>query len=143
MLSSERGAELIEFALVLPLLLLLSVGMVDFGMLFQRFHVVTNAAREGARVSVLPGYAVADVEARVNQFLAASGLTETATIDVGAVVCLPVGDQFIAVRPVTVEYPYEYTAVGSLAGYFGTAFTRSGVRATATMRSELAAAACS
>src|SRR5688572_16886512 len=63
--SSARGAELIEFALVLPLMLLLLLGTVDFGLLFQRYHVVTNAAREGARVAVLPGYASADVQARV------------------------------------------------------------------------------
>ena len=43
----ERGAELIEFALVLPLLLLLVLGIVDFGFMFQRLEVVTNAAREG------------------------------------------------------------------------------------------------
>ena len=50
--SSERGAELVEFALVLPLLLLLVLGIVDFGFLFQRFEVVTNAAREGARLEI-------------------------------------------------------------------------------------------
>ena len=64
-LRSEGGAELIEFALVLPLLLLIVLGIVDFGFLFQRCEVVTNAAREGARMAVLPGYATADVQARV------------------------------------------------------------------------------
>lgn len=52
---SERGAELIEFALVFPVLLLVVLGIVDFGFLFQRMEVVTNAAREGARIAVLPG----------------------------------------------------------------------------------------
>ena len=42
---SERGAELIEFALVCPLLLLLILGIVDFGFLFQRMAVEV-AARE-------------------------------------------------------------------------------------------------
>ena len=55
-LRSERGAELIEFALVFPVLLLVVLGIVDFGFLFQRMEVVTNAAREGARMAVLPGY---------------------------------------------------------------------------------------
>ena len=55
-LRSERGAELIEFALVLPLLMFIILGLVDFGFMFQRFEVVTNAAREGARIAVLPGY---------------------------------------------------------------------------------------
>ena len=44
---SERGSQLIEFALVLPLLLLVVLGIMDFGLLFQRYEAVTNAAREG------------------------------------------------------------------------------------------------
>ena len=55
---SERGAELIEFALVFPTLLLVMLGIIDFGFLFQRYEVVTNAAREGARVAILPGYSM-------------------------------------------------------------------------------------
>ena len=66
---SESGAELVEFALVLPLLLLVFGGIVDFGLLLQRQQVVTNAAREGARLAVLPGYTSADVQARVTQFV--------------------------------------------------------------------------
>ena len=51
---SERGAELIELALVLPILLLVFAAIVDFALMFQRFLVVSNAAREGARIAVLP-----------------------------------------------------------------------------------------
>ena len=54
--SGERGAALVEFALVAPLLLVVIAGIVDFGFLFQRYEVVTNAAREGARLGSLPGY---------------------------------------------------------------------------------------
>ena len=66
---SQSGAELVEFALVLPLLLLVFGGIVDFGLLLQRQQVVTNAAREGARLAILPGYTLADVQARVTQFV--------------------------------------------------------------------------
>ncbi len=59
-LKSEKGAELIEFAFILPLLLFVVVGIIDFGFTFQRYEVVTNAAREGARIAVLPGYAATD-----------------------------------------------------------------------------------
>ena len=72
--APERGAELIEFALVLPLLLLLVLGIVDFGFLFQRLEVVTNAAREGARIAVLPGYGTDDVKDRVNDYLEEGGV---------------------------------------------------------------------
>ena len=60
LLGSERGAELVEFAIVLPLLLLVTMGIIDFGFMFQRYVVLTNAAMEGARVAVLPGYSTSD-----------------------------------------------------------------------------------
>ena len=56
MKREERGAALVEFALALPLLLVVLAGIVDFGFVFQRYEVVTNAAREGARLATLPGY---------------------------------------------------------------------------------------
>ena len=58
--------------------------------------------------------------------------------------CSDVGGQCIVTRPVTVEYPFTYSAIGALAAYFGGGgFTRSGLQATASMRSELSAGACS
>ena len=60
LLRSEHGAELIEMAVVTPLLLLLVFGIVDFGFMFQRYVVLTNAAVEGARVASMPGYTAAD-----------------------------------------------------------------------------------
>ena len=45
---ARAGAELIEFAIVAPILLLLIAGIVDFGMMFRTYEAVTNAAREGA-----------------------------------------------------------------------------------------------
>jgi Flp pilus assembly protein TadG len=141
--SEERGAEVVEFAVVLPLLLLVLMGIIDFGMLFQRYHVVTNAAREGARVAVLPGYSTADVQERVDQFLTAAGLTDPATTTVDPPETLEVGGQCIVVSPVTVEYPYTYSAVGAVASYFdGSGFSRSGLQATVTMRNELSASTC-
>jgi len=142
--SAESGAELVEFALVFPLFLLAVVGMIDFGFLFQQYEVVTNAAREGARVSVLPGYSDADVQTRVNQYLTAGGLTDpAATVTVGAPEDLAVGGQCITVRPVTVAYPHTYSFVAGIASYLGgPAFTTSTLQATATMRTELPSGAC-
>jgi hypothetical protein len=62
----EEGAALIEFALTLPLLLLIIGGICDFGLLLQRYAVLSNAAREGARMGSLPGYTESDVTARVS-----------------------------------------------------------------------------
>ena len=69
---SEHGAELVEMAIVTPILLLLVFGIVDFGFMFQRYVVLTNAAVEGARVATLPGYTAADAQARVQSYVANS-----------------------------------------------------------------------
>jgi len=142
-LGCDQGAELIEFALVFPLLLLVLFGIMDFGMLFQRYETVTNAAREGARVAVLPGYAQADVQARATQYLAASGLTATPTFAYTAPQAINVGGACITVTAVTVGYPFQFLFIGKIISLFGgSGFTTRTLTATARMRYEGAAAAC-
>jgi Flp pilus assembly protein TadG len=48
-MGPDRGAAAVEFALILPLLLLLVFGIVEFGLLLNKQVSVSNAAREGAR----------------------------------------------------------------------------------------------
>ena len=144
LLSCERGAELVEFALVFPMLLLVIVGIMDFGLLFQRYEVLTAAAREGARVAILPGYTDADVEARVNAYLTAGGMTQPATVSVGAPQTVAVGSQCISIRPVTVTYTHQYLFVGPIMSFFGEpALGSRPLNATSAMRSENAAETCS
>src|SRR5262245_65544382 len=50
--STERGAELVEFALVLPILLVVIAGLWDFGRAYRTYQAITNSAREGARLDV-------------------------------------------------------------------------------------------
>jgi Flp pilus assembly protein TadG len=50
---SDRGAAAVEFALVLPVLLVLVLGIVEFGRIYNVQISVTNAAREGARVMAI------------------------------------------------------------------------------------------
>ena len=138
-LRSERGAELIEFALVLPLLLLLIAGVVDFGMMFQSYEVVTNAAREGARVGVLPGYNVPDVQARVDAYLAASGLTGARTTNVTNIPVATAAGTFTA-RRVTLAYTYTFAVLGMAAPLFGGNFGNIQLNAVAVMRTETQAA---
>ena len=142
-LKSERGAELIEFALVFPTLLLVMLGIADFGFLFQRYEVITNAAREGARVAILPGYVDADVQTRVNQYITASGIPGTATTAVGAPQTITVGGQCITVRPVTVSYNHQFLFLGPIIGLMGgSGFSNKTLTATSSMRSEIAAESC-
>ena len=119
------------------------LAIIDFGFLFQRYEVVTNAAREGARVAILPGYADADVTARVDQYLAAAGLTGTRTVTVGAATPVSVGTQCITVRPVTVAYQQRYLFLGPILGLIGGgSLADRMLTATSSMRTELAAGAC-
>ena len=142
-LACEKGAELIEFALVFPLLLLVMFGIMDFGLLFQRYEAVTNAAREGARIAVLPGYAQADIQVRVTQYLAAAGLTATPTMAYAAPQALNVGGACVTITGVTVGYPHQYLAIGKIIGLFGgSGFTTTTLTATARMRYEGAASVC-
>lgn len=116
---SEKGAELIEFALVFPMLLLVMLGIIDFGFLFQRYEVVTNAAREGARVAVLPGYAAADVQARVSQYLTSAGLTAAPVTTVIAPAAVNIGGACMTVSGATVAYPHTYLFLGPIVSLLG------------------------
>jgi TadE-like protein len=141
--ASETGAELVEFALIFPTLLLVVLAIIDLGFLFQRYEVVTNAAREGARVAILPGYADADVQARVQQYLTAGGLTDVPMFSVGPATPLSVGaTNCITVRPVTVRYDAPLLFLGPVFGLMGGGSSRT-LTATSSMRTEIAAGPCS
>src|SRR5688572_17121227 len=52
----RRGQALVEFALIIPLFLLLLVGIFDLGRAVFAFNTLTNAAREGARIAIVNQY---------------------------------------------------------------------------------------
>ena len=143
-LMCDRGAELIEFAIVTPLLLLLVFGIANFGLMFQRYEVLTNAAREGARVAALPLYGSTDVQNRVTQYLAGSGVTGATTTYLTPAP-VNVGGACITLRGATVSYNYSFIALSGvmrLLGGSGTSFTTKTLTATALMRYEGPAAGC-
>ncbi|MCG1011539.1 pilus assembly protein [Tepidanaerobacter sp. GT38] len=51
--KTERGQTLVELALVLPIIILILFGTLEFGRIFHSYIVITNAAREGARLGAL------------------------------------------------------------------------------------------
>jgi Flp pilus assembly protein TadG len=108
---SERGQSLIETALTLPLLLMVSVGIFEFGRAYQTWQVVTNAAREGARMSVLPDSTVAGVQDRVRTYLTNGALPRAAdasvTVDQAAQMALASGGT-VSASTVTVGYPFQF-----------------------------------
>jgi Flp pilus assembly protein TadG len=137
--AGDAGAELIELAIVLPLLLVVFAAIIDFAFLFQRYEVVTNAAREGARVGILDGYTEADIDARVLQYLAASGVTAVADdCDVAYSTPVLTGTRTIRVVTVTVDHPVSFTTLGPIIGLIGGSFYSSiTVRGVSTMRTEV------
>lgn len=63
----ENGAALVEFAVLAPLLILLVLGIVEFGWLFGQFNDVRHGAREGGRFAAVASapFVAADVYARI------------------------------------------------------------------------------
>lgn len=97
-LRQERGAQAVEFALVVPLLLLLLVGIIEFGRILNVHISVSGAAREGARVMAIQNDAAAATDATI---AAAPALAlSPGHVAVGA--CSP-GDPVT----VTVTYPFD------------------------------------
>jgi Flp pilus assembly protein TadG len=139
-LRAERGAELIELAIVLPMLLLVFVAIVDFALVFQRYLTISNAAREGARIAVLPGYTQADVQNRVTQYVR-EGIGDSAasptTVLITVTIDPPGPTPAFPAAQVTVTLSHSYLFLGPVSGLLGGgSFTSVTLAARSTMRIE-------
>jgi len=127
--NSESGQGLVEFALLLPVFLMLVMGVIDIARAYSNLQVITNATREGARLGIIPTTAPADVTAAVNNYLATG-----AVANCGAPALANVGAGGVAGASTTVAVTCNFqTLTGNLIpGWTGTiALTR-----TAAMRHE-------
>ena len=138
---SERGAAIIETALTLPIVLLVCVGIFEFGRAYQTWQVMTNAAREGARVAVLPNPVAGATDARVREYLQLGGLNSDESVAVAvtpAEVSLGAAGNASASR-VTVTYPFSFMVLQPVARLVVSG-TMTGapitLTASATMRNE-------
>ncbi len=136
-LRESAGDVLIEFAMVLPILLLLITGMFDFGFAFREYLLVTNAVREGARMAILPGYTTLDVQERVKDYLTKAGGLEAAKIkDEDIVVTTGLYNSAsgatYTVKTVTAQVNHTF----SLVAPFGTKFGTVALKAVSVMRVE-------
>jgi Flp pilus assembly protein TadG len=110
-IKNEKGAALVEFAIVLPLLLMLVFGMIEFSIMFYDKAVITNASREGARAGIVYDFpdriSTDDIETIVGNYCGGRLITfgstnqETTTV-IGP--CINAGDTIT----VTVTYPYDF-----------------------------------
>jgi Flp pilus assembly protein TadG len=130
--SPERGAAALEFAIVLPVLLAILCGTIDWGYYFFTREVVVNASREGARVGTLQFAAGKDpsTEAKtaaqnyLNGALS-SPLTATITTDSNA--------QGSACPATSSCVRIDYPIGGSITGFLGP-FIPTSIVAYAEMR---------
>jgi Flp pilus assembly protein TadG len=140
-IASERGTAILETALTLPLLLFVTVGIFEFGRGYQTWQVLTNAAREGARVAVLPNQAAGVAEARVRAYLTAGQLPNagSATVTVNPAVDINIGAVTAKSSVVTVNYPFQFMVLQPVASLVVRGSTVGGpitLTASAQMRNE-------
>lgn len=140
-LRGQRGQALLETAVILPIVLLVSVTIFEFGRAYQVFQIMTNAAREGARVAVLPTTSDADVRARVQAYLAAGAIANysKAVINIDHTQTISIGGGTAPATQVSVNYPFNFMVLNPVAKLvvrntsLGGAFTMT---TTALMRNE-------
>ena len=106
--ARRRGAALVEFAFVVPILFLLVFGLIEFSRMAMVYHVITNAAREGCRQAVLPGATASNVTTVVNSALNDGKVTSssaTVVITPSNITSLDTG------TPISVRVTVNYSAV--------------------------------
>jgi len=115
--GENRGAAIIEVALTLPLLLLVSVGIFEFGRAYQTWQVLTNAAREGARLAVLPDSNDSAVRNRVVSYMQTGQLPEAthATIAIDHNTMIDIGIGSTTGSQVTIQYPFSFITLQPVA----------------------------
>ena len=141
----ERGQALAEFALVLPIILLFIAGVVEMGRAWNVKQVVTDAAREGARWTVVQDEDLADlaaVQTKIEERLALGGVTgatiEFSSADPGcptAAACYHTEDGFGKEMTVSVSAPFQMNLIGVLLKWAGGPATID-ITTNATMRNE-------
>ncbi len=124
--KSEKGTAIVEMALVLPLLLILVFGIVEFGVMFYDRQVITNASREGARAGIVqaltrptPGEIATVVQTYCTGRLFNLGGTPNLTISVttngNPDGCVNFADDL----RVSVTFPYDFLIFSRLMSAFG------------------------
>lgn len=113
--GDERGQALVEFVLALPILLVIVFGIIEFASAWRTYQIVTNVAREGARLAVIPTSDDQAVRDRVDSLLVQAGLnlslrTTTLTCNGAAGLCGPLsGGQADEVK---LDYQHTFVVLG-------------------------------
>jgi Flp pilus assembly protein TadG len=113
----ERGAAAVEFALILPVLILLIVGMLEFSRAYNAQLSLTNAAREGARVMAVHNSAALARTAAIGAGVALEPALTSGDITVTPATCTSTGTV-----KVTIDYDLEL-----MTGFFGATIPLTGI----------------
>jgi Flp pilus assembly protein TadG len=132
---------MVEAAITIPLLLVLMVGIFEVGRAYQTWQVLTNAAREGARMSITPSSTPANTTALVRQYMADGQLTNysTAAVNVDKTSSINVNGTPVSASLVTVDYPFTFIMLQPVVRLVVPGSTVGGpitMHATAVMRNE-------
>lgn len=123
--KNKKGQSLVETALVLPILLLILTGIIDFGIMFNNYLLIGNAAREGARSAAI-GSTDAQISSKVNEvasLLDSTKLSVEITPDgvtgrtAGNSVKVTVKYEYSMITPVIADIipgPFQLTAVSTM-----------------------------
>jgi Flp pilus assembly protein TadG len=136
---SQKGAALVEAAITIPIILLISVGIFEFGRAYQTWQVLTNAAREGARLAVINGSTDADVTTRVRNYMQAGSLDNysTATVTIQRTVALTGSD---TASKIQINYPFQFMVLNPVVRLVAPSDTTTGapitMQSSALMRNE-------
>ena len=135
---SQKGAALLEAAITIPLILMICVGIFEFGRAYQTWQVLTNAAREGARIAILSGTTDADVTTRVQNYMQGGGLPNYATARVIINRNVPLTGPDTASQ-VQINYPFQFIVLQPVVRLVVRGATTGSpitMRSTALMRNE-------
>ncbi|MHC4638242.1 MAG: TadE/TadG family type IV pilus assembly protein [Planctomycetota bacterium] len=91
-----RGAATIEAAIVFPLLILLTFGIIEYGWMFLKAHQITNATRHGCRIAIRANATNAEVMSSINSLLDTANIT-------GSQVAITPGDLSLVAMGETIE----------------------------------------
>jgi Flp pilus assembly protein TadG len=123
----ERGAAAVEMAIVLPMLLLIVGGLVDLGRAYYTNLIITNAAREGARM-VAMGYTTAQADNRITQAaIGLGGMTMTRSYST----CPSAGGNGTATVTIT---NFSWLMLDVVPSFFGGSIPLPNLSATGSMR---------
>jgi len=105
---NEQGQTMVEFTLVLPVLVVVLLGIIQFGITFNNYVALTDAVRAGARTAAVSRLSSTPTTDTVNRVKNASGDLDSTKVSVAVTSTWVHGDDVT----VTATYPYSISLLG-------------------------------